>query len=818
MSDAIVGMDIEDIFNEKMSEFGVATVKARAIPSIEDAATPVVRRILYAIHEEKLAALKYKKAAKFVGQVMANYHPHGDLSIYDTMVGLSQTFTRLNPLLDSEGNNGKISGDRQAAMRYLELRLSKFSRETLLGDLNEAYIPFKDNYDASMQEPEYLPSAFPLILNLGVIGIASGFATNILPHRVQDICEITKKYITNPDIKHDDLIKNFRPDFPSGGIILNEADLPAIYKAGRGIIRIQSRIEFEKIGGKDALVVKDLPYKVTTNAIMEQITSLCKPDPKSKAPGLLEAYVGDMDDYSDKKQQVNLVIWPKKDVSCEVLQNMLLEHTQLRNHIAYNCNVLKDGELAANIDIKQIVAHWTEFRVKTLQRKYAYEIAKYTETLFFRRALLKIQGMIDKVIDLIKKSTGEADAIQKVAALANLTEKEAKYIVNIKLYQISATEVGKLKEEIKNLEIEVQNRVDILSSEKRILDIIKEQLTDIAKKFATERRTELTNNYKGGDFDVRDVIESEDLFVAISKDKYVYARPVAEMKDYAVRGGKGKSVIDPKYNKVLEQTFTVNSHDDLLVFTDTGKVINVKGYQMNLWHKHISNAIEDIGSQAVVAVLKIKEPVNPNETVVFITADSLMKRVAITDLKAERRMKGGNIAIKINEGDYLVAVAFSDSEEDTVLVTTSEGRCQKMLTGRDIELMLRPTSGRGRCLLREGEVVVSMDIVPESATENAAAVIVTAQGKGKAVALTEVAYRRRDGGRGGLVKIATLNKGDNLIAGKIVTEGQSVIVDSANNKSVKLDNSLLSSLSRQAKGNRLITLEEGDSVANVTVV
>lgn len=812
----VMQVGIDEVFSERYAIYGASTVKSRAIPSIEDGLNPVTRRIMYVFHTEGYS-LKFSKAAAYVGNVLGRHHPHSDLAVYSTMIGLAQDFNKLNPLIDKQGNVGSPHDPKSfAAQRYVELRMAMFTKDTLMREMNPAFIPMKDNYDASLKEPVVLPSVFPMILNIGNQGIASGFASEIPPHKVDDICDITIQYICNPEISTAELTKNFRPDFPLGGIILNEADLPTIYERGQGVVYLQANIEESTYGGKPCLVVTDLPYKVSTEGVLEQIKTLLKPHPTTKAPGILDDKLADLKDLSSKTQAVNIVLIPKKDVSLPVLKNILLEQTSLKTSVKYLPNVLFGSELIENAPLKTILEKWVSFRVATLARKYNHEIKVKSEQLLLKKALLKAQHHIDEVIEIVKKGKSEDDTVLKLRKLLDLTEFEARYIANIRLYQIAKAEVTKLKEEIKELANVIKGLVELVSSPSAILDVIKSDLEVLKKKYKSERRSSLTNS-ANSNFDVRSVIESQDLVIAISQDNYVYAKPVDSMREYAARGAKGSNFIDSKYKRIVRDMFTVNSHDDLFCFTDEGKVIELKGYQLDLWHKPISNAIPDLGSQNVVAVIKANLEMDADKHFVFITAGSLMKRVEVTTMVSQRKMQGGNIAIKIQEGDYLVGVALLSSDEDRVVITSNKGRMQN-LVAEQIEVMLRPTSGRPRAKLQEDEVIQCITTIPAEDLETATILVATTKGIGKVVGLDGLPIRRGDGGRRALIKIVTLRDGDTLLCGKLVKAEDSVVATTSSNKSNKISSSLINKSGRTAKGVKLVTLEEGDTLADISVV
>lgn len=816
MSSDIKEVNIDTIFDDAYANYGVATVKERAIPSIEDGLNPVTRRILYTFHNEGYS-LRYRKAAAYVGNVLGNYHPHGDNSLYQTMVGLSQPFAKLIPIIEAHGNNGSINDAKSfAAQRYLEMRMSAFTRDTLLKEMNPSYITMQDNYDNTKKEPKALPSMFPMVLHIGNQGIASGFASELPTHSVGDVCDITIKYINNPDIKTKDLVKNFRPDFASGAVITNEAELPNIYESGKGVIRVQAEIEETKYKGKDALIIKSLPYKVSTETILVQIGALVKPHPKTKELGLFFDKIQDIRDISDFETSVGLVILPKKDTSLSVLRNLLLENTSLRSTIKYLPNVLYGNELVENAPIKDILKFWLESRVKIIARKTNFEISSLSNTLLLKKALHKALGKIDAVIAAIKTADSEQDAISKIRKLLSITETEAKYIVNIRLHQISRVESKKLLSEIKELQEEVDRLIDLLGDKEKVLELIKSQLKEISKKYSTERKTSLTNIGRDK-VDMRSLLEEEDLVVAISSDNYVYAKKPDDIKEHVTRGAKGANFIDRKYKRIIREMISINSHDDLFVFTNTGKVIEIKGYQLDLWNKPISHAIPDLGEQEVVAVIKADPVVDATKSFVFITKNSLMKRVLVDNMISTRKMQGGNIAIKVMDDDELIDVSLVGND-DRLIIASNLGRMQNLQADM-ISVMTRPSSGYPRATLGKGERIHSLSVVPMALGDDIDILVATKHGVGKLVAMSELPVRRGDSGRRSLLKLITLKKGDEPLQVRTVSSPDAeLIAITSNNKTTRISTTLISRQGRNAQGVKLMTLEKDEELLDILVV
>jgi DNA gyrase subunit A len=696
--------------------------------------------------------------------------------------------------------------------------MSKFTNDTLFADMNQNYIPMVDNYDSSLKEPLHLPAIFPMILNTGGQGIASGFASEIPPHRVDDICDITMRFIKNPDIAYKDLTKDFRPDFPVGGKIINEAELPAMYECGRGVIHVEATIEEGVVGKKECLIIRDLPYKVSSMNVMEQIQALTNPHPKTKEPGLLADKLAEVKDHADLNDPIRLVLIPKKDVSLSVLKNIILENTSLRSTVKYLPNVLSGNTLIENASLKDLIGGWLEFRISTLMRRFNYEIRTNSEDLALRKALLKAHSKLDEVIKIVKTAQSESDAVDKVVKLLKLTRREATYIVNIKLYQISKISAGKVQEDIERIGAKVNSLISLISSRDNILAYINDQLIALKKTYKSTRKCTLENTKTNDKFDVRNVIESEDLVIAISTDNYVYAKPASEVREYVNRGAKGSNFIDSKYKRVIRETFTANSHDDLLVFTKNGKVIDMKGYQFHMWHKPISSAIPDLGDQEVVAVIKVNLEEDREKFFTFVTANSYMKHVSAEEVAStERRMKGGKIVMRVAEDDALIGVALLADAEDRILITSNFGRAQN-LAATDIATMLRPTSGAPKALLQDNEKIKCITVIPANQVPEATILVAASNGIGKLVNLVDVPARRGESGRRALMKIISFKGAAELLCGLLVNPESSLVATMSSNKTTKISASIVTKSGRNAQGTKLVTLGEGETLLDIAVV
>jgi DNA gyrase subunit A len=813
MAEVIIDRPIEEAFSEAYSIYGASVLISRAIPSLEDGLTPVNRRILYTFHKENISG--FKKAAYYTGVTVSMYHPHGDLSLYDSMVGLSQWWKNQVNFIEAQGNNGTLQGKPYAAQRYLELKLSSFSKDALFDNIEKEIVDYEDNYDKSAKIAVTLPSKFPVILNSGMMGIGSAYATDIPIHAVSDICRTAIAKIDDPSLDSKALAKVLKgPDFPTGGEIINAADLPKIYEAGNGVIRVRGVIEEGKREGKEVLIIKEIPPKLTTGKIVEEITALCreKEEGKKKVPGLLQDKVSDIKDFSAKKD-VEIVVYPKRGVSLPVLKNLIFENTSMTYSHKYMMNVLADGKFTSNAPLDFIVQGWIDYRRRTVRRLYIYLIGKTLERITILKALIKANKDIDAIIALIKKSSDKEGAKQALMKKYAFAEKEATYIVEQQLYKLSGLEIDKLQKELKEKQEEASNYEEVLKDAEMIDAIIKDELETLVKKHDVKRKTKLLNV---GKMEVTDLIEEEDLLVAITTDGYVFSTPVHELKD-GNKGNKGQLLIDSKRNKVVEKSVVLNSHDKLFVFTEDGKLFVAHAFQLNVNNVHLSNVIDGLGSKRIASLV----PVTPDDKgdLVFVTSSSLTKRVPLEECRPQRMPADGLLVVALEGDETLVSVVHAkDPENDVVVLTTSRGYASKILVSK-LPLQRRPSMGRKMIRLKEkGERCVAA--VPSSVSEEDSSFVlfITTKGKGKMVKISDLLYKKTESGQGASFLAIKLYPEDKLCKTVGIRANEQVIITAKSNKTIKIVSEQVATLGRQAKGSTIMKLNEDDEISSITVV
>lgn len=813
MTNDIIENDIDVVFSDRYAVYGSVTVKNRAIPSVYDGLNPVSRKILTTYNDSGYS-LKFSKAAMYVGNTLARYAPVGDASVYESMIGLAQPFNKLNPFIDKQGNIGSIEDFKSyAAQRYVELRMSKFTHDTFFdSDYNTAYIPMMDNYDGSLLEPRHLPAKFPVILNSGMLGIGSGFACEIPTHKVDDICNITIKYIDNPDISYKELTKNFRPDFPAGGIITNSSSLPKMYEEGKGSILMEAVIEEGTYRNNEVLIVKELPYKVSTSKILQEIQGIVT----SKQANVSEKLnmLADVKDLSSKLQPVELVMIPKRGTTLSVLRNALLQHTSLRTSVKYLPNVLIGDKLVEYASLKTILQGWLDFRVQILSRKFAYEIKRISEQILLKKALIKAHGVIDELIKLLKASKGKEDSITSTASMLKISRREAEYIVSIQLYQISNLEVQKIKDEIAKLKESLDEKISLVSDRDKLHSYIKDELIKIGKKYSSPRRTKLMDKDKN--VDVRDTIEAKELMIAISSDNYVYSKDIRDIK-VTKHGTKGSNFIPAKYKRVVRDFFKVNSHDDLYVFTKEGKVLELKGYQLDAWHKPLASLI-DLQGQTIVNVIKVNPVEDSDKYILLSMVSSKMKLVKVSEFEGNRIPKGGKLATKLVEGDSVLCVHLVDNLENIgVIAINSNGYGQNM-SGNQLDIVKRPTYGFPKFSLKKGEYLASVTVFNRKEEENPLLFIATSKGLAIITNVNDIPLRRGDSGMRVGVKLINLDNDSNVVDSCIVKPDSEVLITSTNGKSVRSSLKDIRTTKRGTKGVRVIKLDDNETLMNVSLI
>ena len=741
-------------------EYSMSVIVSRALPDVRDGLKPVHRRILYAMNESGITPNRpHSKSARTVGDVIGKYHPHGDSAVYDAMVRLAQPFSMRVPLVDGHGNFGSIDGDSAAAMRYTEARLDRAAME-LLRDLDKETVDWQPNYDESLREPKVLPSRFPNLLVNGSQGIAVGMATNIPPHNLGEVVDATCLMLDNPDVTTEELMKVMPgPDFPTGGIIRGRKGIVDAYNTGRGSLTVESKYEIvEKKNGRQSIVIKEIPYGVNRNKQLEKIGELIR---DKKLPEISNVHDG------ADRHGIDIIIELKKDAIPQVVVKKLFKHTHLRTGFGCNMVALVDG-VPRTLSLKEILFYYIKHQEEVIVRRTRYDLRKAEERAHIVRGLLIALDNIDEVIQIIRSSRTDAEARTRLMDRFGLSEAQSNAILEMRLRRLTGLEYDKLAGELKELEEKIEYYNRVLQDENLVRAIIKEELQEIKKKFANERRTRITDS-EADDISIEDLIAEDDMVVTITKSGYVKRISLSTYRQQK-RGGKGMQGVNLKENDFVEHLFVASTHAYMLFFTTKGKVYRKKVYELPEAGRHargsaIVNYLRLSAGERVSAVIATKE-FPEDEYLLFATANGMVKK---TSMKLyDRQREEGMIAINLKDDDQLIAVRRIKPEENVVMVS-SAGRAI-VWNESEVRSMGRDTTGvRGMTVGAEDHVLDMAIAKPDSDL-----FVITEKGYGKRTKLSEYPSHHR-GGQGVYTITMTIKKGL-LAAMKVVNDDDQLII------------------------------------------
>ncbi|MBR7186545.1 MAG: DNA gyrase subunit A [Clostridia bacterium] len=799
----IIDMEVNDELKRSFIAYAMAVNKSRAIPDVRDGLKPVHRRILYAMHEMGLYNDKaYRKCARIVGDVMGKFHPHGDSSVYDALVRLAQDFTINFPLVDGHGNFGSVDGDPPAAMRYTEARLTKLAAE-MLRDLDKETVDFFPNFDGIEMEPAVLPARFPNLLVNGSDGIAVGMATNIPPHNLAEVIDGTIAMIDNPEITVDELMEYIpAPDFPTGGMIMGRSGIRKAYRTGQGNIVIRSKCEIEEHGSganaRSRIVVTEIPYQVNKAQLIVAIADMVK---DKRIEG-----ISDIRDESGR-EGMRIVIDCKKDANAQVVLNSLYKHTNLQiSDGIILLELVENGTEPKYLNLRDILYYYLEHQKEVIVRRTKYELAKTEERAHIVEGLVLALANIDEVIKIIKESKDKGDACAKLMASFELSDKQSNAILEMRLQRLTSLEVEKLREELAALQATIADLKDILANEWRVMEIIKNDLIAIKGKYPSERRTEISVDY--GDIEDEDLIDEEDVVISLTHGGYVKRIPVAEYKAQH-RGGVGVTGHKPKEEDFVEQMFVCSTHNNILFFSNFGKVYSMKGYMIPEANRQargraIVNLLQISAGEKIAAILPVSE--NGSGYLVMATKRGLIKKTATSEF--ERIMKNGKIAIKIAEGDELISVQFTTGS-DQIMIASHSGKCIRF-DEADVRPMGRDTMGVRGIALAEDDTAVDMLVLKEGYD----ILTVSENGYGKRSNPEDYRLQSR-GGKG--IKAGVFNeKTGALVNMKLADDAQDVMLVTSAGIIIRMHLEAVSRIGRATRGVRLMNVREG-IVATVAV-
>ncbi len=798
----MLDVEVDEELKKSFIAYAMAVNVSRAIPDVRDGLKPVHRRILYSMHELGLYSDKaFRKCARIVGDCLGKYHPHGDSSVYDALVRLAQDFTINMPLVEGHGNFGSVDGDPAAAMRYTEARLSKIAAE-MLRDLDKETVDFYPTFDDTGMQPTVLPSRFPNMLVNGSDGIAVGMATNIPPHNLGEVIDGVCAMIDNPDIDVDELMTYIpAPDFPTGGMIMGRGGIRKAYRTGRGNIIIRSKCEIEEYQSgnqtRTRIIVTEIPYQVNKAKLIESIADLVK---DKRIEG-----ISDIREESDR-DGMRIVIEVKKDANAQVVLNLLYKHTNLQISDGLIMLALVDGTPKI-LNLKDFIYYYLEHQKEIIVRRTKYDLAKTEERAHILRGLVIAEASIDEVVEVCKNAKDKADCVEKLVANFVLDERQATAVAELRLYRLSHLEVDKLNEELAALEAAIADYKDILAHESRVLEIIKNDLLEIKRKYPSERKTEIAVDY--GDIEDADLIPVEQVVISLTHSGYIKRLPVAEYKAQH-RGGMGITAHKPKEEDFVESMFICSSHDDILLFSSLGKVYSIKGYQIpeaarTARGRAIVNLVQIAQDEKITALIAVKE--GAEGYVAFATKNGLMKKTRVEEFA--RINRNGKIAIKLNEGDELISVHFTTGE-DEIMIASRGGKCIRFPES-DIRAMGRDTAGvRAMTLSGDDDCLVDMLVIDPSKD----ILTVASNGYGKRSRLEDYRLQGR-AGKG--IKAGVFNElTGRLVNLKQVSDEDDVMIISVGGTIIRMHCSDISTIGRATKGVRLMRLKDGE-VATVAV-
>lgn len=795
----VVKINLEYEVKKSFIAYAMAVNVSRAIPDVRDGLKPVHRRILYSMGELNLYSDKpYRKCARIVGDVLGKYHPHGDTAVYDALVRLAQDFSIRCPLVDGHGNFGSVDGDPPAAMRYTEARLSKIAGE-MLREIDKETVDFYPNFDDTLQQPSVLPARFPNLLVNGADGIAVGMATNIPPHNLGEVIDGCVAMIDNPEITIDELMQYIpAPDFPTGAILMGRAAVRCAYKTGRGGVMLRARTDIEELpNGQQRIVVTELPYQVNKARLIETIADLVK---DKKIEG-----ISDLKEESDRTG-MRIVIDVKRGEQAQVVLNHLYKHTNLQVSTGITMLALVNGEPKI-LNLKQVLYYYLEHQKDVIIRRTRYDLEKAEERAHIVEGLVIALQSIDKVIKIIKQSRDKFEACQQLVNEFFLTERQANAILEMRLQRLTALEVEKLKEELAQLKETIAELNSILNSSEKVLSIIKAELLQVKENFGEERATEISLDY--GDIDIGDLIEKEDVVISRTHYGYIKRLPTTEYK-VQHRGGKGVTAHKPKEEDFVEDMFIANTHDDLLFFTNFGRVYSIKAYE-------VPEALKTARGRAIVNLLQLAEsekvnaviPVNEDSRgfLMMATRKGLVKKTALKEF--DRIRKVGKIAIKLNDDDELISVQLTNGH-DEVLLASSEGKCIRF-GEQDVRVMGRDTQGVRSMKLNDDDYAVDMIVLKDDCQ----ILTISSNGYGKRSEIEEYRLQSR-AGKG--IKAGTFNqKTGRLVNLKLVRPEEDVMVIADNGTIIRMPAKDISKISRDTQGVRVMRLKGEGQVVSVAV-
>lgn len=793
--------NIVDEVKTSFMEYSMSVIKSRALPDLRDGLKPVHRRILWSMYESGYTPDKpHRKSATTVGYVMGHYHPHGDSSIYEAMVRLAQDFNQRYMLIDGHGNFGNIEGDGAAAMRYTESRLAKISLE-LLRDINKDTVNMEDNFDVTMKEPTVLPSRFPNVLVNGSMGIAVGMATNIPPHNLGEVIDGCVAYIDDPDIDTLGLMKYIKgPDFPTGGIILGNAGIIKAYETGRGSITIRSRATIEDVGSHSNIVIDEVPYGVNTMELKNKVAELVHN----------KTIEGIADYHTDLKDGVKITITLKRDANPQVILNQLYKHTNFQINYGIIFLVL-DGQTPKTLGLKDIISKYIEHQKEVIVRRTKYDLGKAEERVHILEGLRIALDNIDEVVHIVRSAETDDEARAKLQERFGLDEIQSNSILEMKIRRLTGLERGKVENELNDLLVKIADYKDILAKPQRVLDIIKEEMLEIKKKYGDDRRTAI-------DMTAIDYIEDESLIpveniiITLTNKGYI-KRVQNDTFKVQNRGGVGIKGMGTNEEDFPEKLISMKTHDYILMFSNLGKVYRMKGYEVPEFSRQskglpIINLLPIEKEEKITSMVMVKAEEEENKYLVFVTKKGVVKRTKLEEFESIRN--NGKKAIVLREGDELITVNKSDGSKE-IAIGANNGRMVRF-NENEVRIMGRSSTGVKGIEFEDEYDVVGAEVV----TPDRQILVVTENGYGKKTNVGE--YRLTHRGSKGVKALNTTEKTGRMVALKCVDGNEDLVIITDSGITIRISMEQVSSLGRNTQGVRLIHLKDDQKVSTVTTL
>ncbi len=800
----VIPVNLENEMQKSYIDYAMSVIIQRALPDVRDGLKPVHRRILYAMNEAGMTPNKaYKKSARIVGDVLGKYHPHGDSSVYDAIVRLAQDFSTRYLMVDGHGNFGSVDGDPAAAMRYTEVRMGKIAEE-MLEDIEKDTVDFIPNYDESLKEPTVLPSKVPAILINGSAGIAVGMATNIPPHNLGEVVDGLVMLIDNPEVSIEQLMTAIKgPDFPTGAKILGVSGIREAYTTGRGVVKVRAQATIEPMPkNKNRIVVTEIPYQVNKARLIESIASLVQ---EKTIEGIT-----DLRDESDRKG-MRIVIELRSDIVPEVLLNQLYKHTQLQDSFGIIMLALVNNHPRI-LNLKQILEYYLEHQKTVITRRTKYELAKAKERAHILEGLKIALDNLDEVITTIRNSANGDVAKAALIQKFGLSDRQAQAILDMRLQRLTGLERKKIEDEYADVLETIAYLEGVLADEKKVLAIIKEDLLDVKKRFGDARRTAISPDTS--DLNVEDLIAEEDCVITISHQGYIKRQALSNFRSLH-RGGKGVKGGSGKVEDFSEHLFMATTHDNILFFTNKGRVYRQKGYEIPEQGRiakgsAIVNLLPVEPGEKITAVIAVGSDMESDmdKFMFMATNQGTVKKTPVKEFNSARR--AGLIAINLDKDEELIDVKLTNGKDDIIMATRNGIAIH--FNEEDVRPMGRTAHGVRGITLRKDDTVVSMDC-----TEGEGEVLTVAEGGlGKRTKISE--YRQQTRGGKGIINLKITDKTGLIVGSKILHDDKEIMLISAAGVIIRLHAKEISTFGRNAQGVILMNLDKGDKVAAVAVV